>query len=219
MKGETPFPPPQSRWFRPILPTEDMTELEYRDRRLRAIWNNSRRCTREMDHEAGWNGAVHGLIMAEALEDMSSTVGLRNITSTRTNPVFLDKDKGLGENRVDFGLFLTGLSPFTAGLPEDFPLLHLDLPDGARTPLAVSVETESLSAREADGPTQLANWVRAHFRQLDDAAARRRRQDGNVRDLPVLPLVFVFGNRWMVSFAGRRNGSTVCCLCSRRSAG
>jgi hypothetical protein len=61
--------PPKSRWFfkTPDGPRNKLVTL---DERLRRIWQRSQQYTREMEHEAGWNNAVHWPLLDEALYDM-----------------------------------------------------------------------------------------------------------------------------------------------------
>lgn len=54
---------------------------------------------------------------------------------------------------------------------------------------------------------QLANWVRAYFRQL--ARVIERRGHGPGHQLPVLPIIFVYGNIWRMDFAYRYDGKTM----------
>ncbi|OIW24131.1 hypothetical protein CONLIGDRAFT_636923 [Coniochaeta ligniaria NRRL 30616] len=223
---------PDDRWF--DQPAEDTDESRfrdlYRDGRLRSLWRRSLRCTERREHEAGWNDNVHGPLLYEALDDISN-VAPRNITTSRITLGFQDPDPALGGTKVDYGVFLESarLDDLGKTLGPRLPLVHVDLSDLSRTPLLISVETKSSNAREADGPTQLANWARAHFRHLEHVArpaAKRAMsdvpvgnpvgqaavtvvRDGAPRSLPVLPLVFVFGDRWSVSFAQRTETHTL----------
>ena len=92
------------------------------------------------------------------------------------------------------------------------PVTHFGLSDNAPTPLAISIETKSNAADKLTGSTQLANWVRAHFRHLEvarDVLRAGRRASGEAPALPALPLVFAMGSEWHVHIAYRREGKTV----------
>lgn len=135
---------------------------------------------------------------------------------------------------MDYGIFLnphpsaaeTGTGRDKAAFPPGGkPTSHLMLPDDALMPLAISIETKSLRADSITGPTQLANWVRAHFRHLADIAAVPEKSGQSAEEagedshpvasqvslpvLPVLPIVFVYGPSWRVDFAQRQGGKTV----------
>jgi hypothetical protein len=205
------FKPPKETWFCSTAGAsdEEVDDWKYRDRRLREIWASSRRCKKEREHEPGWNDQVHAPMLSLALGGMEGEVRARNITAIRTLGEFADPDPKLGENKVDYGMFLEGFDDDKAlllPLPHHLPWLHLDMPTPAKTPLAISIETKSLRRPEEEGATQLANWVRAHFRQLEAVTKELGVEE---MPLPVLPLVFVFGNRWNAAFAQRRNGQTM----------
>ncbi|KAL2023724.1 hypothetical protein VTK56DRAFT_1438 [Thermocarpiscus australiensis] len=87
-------------------------------------------------------------------------------------------------------------------------LTHFTLSDFALTPLAISIETKTLQAKPIEGSVQLANWVRAHFRQLARVVERCRRRDPGFQ-LPILPIIYVYGNTWRVDFAHRWDGKTM----------
>ncbi|KAI3316919.1 hypothetical protein HD806DRAFT_516360 [Xylariaceae sp. AK1471] len=237
------------RWFCRPDPHDEGTELEYRHRRLQIICQNSKKCARRMEHEPGWNDQVHSPILSEALESRRNKgVDVRNITLSRIHPHFRDTDPALQETKIDYGIFLQPpeqdelaqrINVARRHLP---PVTHLSLSDDAPSPLAVSIETKSLLAAAVDGPSQLANWVRAHFRQLAEVAAFTQEitpdedndlnaahrdasdatpdnttadnhdgalQVGGHAALPILPLVFVYGNVWRVDFAQRAHGKTL----------
>lgn len=66
----------------------------------------------------------------------------------------------------------------------------------------MSLETKSARADGAvAGPAQLAMWVRAQFKHLE--------QVGKDGELLMLPVVFVQGEKWRVDFAERREGRLV----------
>lgn len=221
-----------------MLDQDGSTMLICRHWRLHEIWTNTKTCERKMEHEPAWNDSVHAPILAESIRGHNA-VHYRNMytsypvhllarskcvfptlttslslnrTCCRVSPEYRDPDPLLGDNKVDYGLFLS--RPPEHNNPTDslshspdilLPCSHIQLSDGAPTPLAVSIETKSLRADGIGGPSQLANWVRAHFRHL---ALLVERGGGGV-PLPVLPVVFVYGASWRVDFAERRDGKTV----------
>ncbi|KAK1761613.1 hypothetical protein QBC33DRAFT_502502 [Phialemonium atrogriseum] len=195
-----------------MLDPDGRTMLICQHWRLHEIWTNTKTCERKMEHEPAWNDSVHAPILAESIRGHNA-VHYRNITCCRVSPEYRDPDPLLGDNKVDYGLFLSQ-HPSEHNNPNDslshspdilLPCSHIQLSDGAPTPLAVSIETKSLRADGIGGPSQLANWVRAHFRHL---ALLVERAGGGV-PLPVLPVVFVYGASWRVDFAERRDGKTV----------
>lgn len=92
------------------------------------------------------------------------------------------------------------------------PVTHFGLSDNAPTPLAISIETKSAATDKLTGSTQLATWVRAHFRHLEvvrDTLQVKRTASRDPLDLPTLPLIFALGSEWFVQVACRREGKTV----------
>ncbi|KAK3302587.1 uncharacterized protein B0T15DRAFT_577658 [Chaetomium strumarium] len=143
-----------------------------------------------------------------------NVVTFRNITLCRTLKAFHDDDPALRENKVDYGIFLQpargddGLAERLSDLAsEDIDLTHFTLSDFAPTPLAISIKTKTLQAKPTEGSVQLANWVRAHFRQLA-RLVERCHHDPDYQ-LPVLPIIYVYGNTWRVDFAHRCDGKTM----------
>lgn len=164
-------------------------------------------------------------------------------TTARILPAYRDTDPELGETKIDYGLFLSNpsearLASLQTSLTSRIPLLHLDLPDGPYSPLAVSIATKSLRAGVMDGSTQLANWARAHLRHLESVTRpaltaplqspstvrpglesdTQRQVTGErvpttagvaPKTLPVLPLISVLGHTWSISFAQRTETQTV----------
>lgn len=205
---------PRPEWFSTASAEEDEAEDNADTHRtMQKICRNSRKCKVKMEYEPAWNDLVHSRILEEAL-DRQASVDFRNITLCRTLREFHDDDPALRENKVDYGIFLQptqgndGLSNRLADLSaEGIHVTHFALSDFAPTPLAISIETKTLQAKPIEGPVQLANWVRAHFRQLTRVVERRGHDAG--RELPILPLIYVFGNTWRVDFAHRLDGKTV----------
>jgi len=141
----------------------------------------------------------------------------------------------LRENKVEYGIFLTPQMgrPDGAELATRLTTLntqtktgmrlinHFALSDAAPTPLAVSIETKSSATDTMKGNVQLANWVRAHYRQLAVVAGLKAQQCTGTHGehggatlipsllVPMLPLVFVSGTIWRVDFALRRDNKTI----------
>jgi hypothetical protein len=202
---------PNPDWFYAVRDgQEDLVAVHHQ---MQRICRNSLKCKDRMEYEPAWNDLVHCRVLEEALEGQD-TVAFRNITLCRTLKAFHDNDPGLRENKVDYGIFLQpaggddGLGERLSDLAsEDVDLTHFALSDFALTPLAISIETKTLQAKPIEGPVQLANWVRAHFRQLARVVERCRH--GPDYQLPILPIIYVYGNIWRVDFAHRCDGKTM----------
>ncbi|KAK4132641.1 hypothetical protein BT67DRAFT_443540 [Trichocladium antarcticum] len=205
------FDQPHPDWF--YTARDGQEELRAVHRQMRRICRNSLKCKDRMEYEAAWNDLVHCRVLEEALEGQDA-IDFRNITLCRTLKAFHDDDPALRENKVDYGIFLQparggdGLSERLSDLAsEGIDLTHLTLSDFAPTPLAISIETKTLQAKPIEGSVQLANWVRAHFRQL--ARVVERRSHGPGYQLPILPIIYVYGNMWRVDFAHRWDRKTM----------
>lgn len=203
--------PPHSNWF--YTAKDGHEELSAVHLQMRRICRNSLKCRDKMECEPAWNDLVHCHILEEPLEG-EDAVDFRNLTLCRTLESFHDDDPTLRENKVDYGIFLQparggdGLSERLADLAsEGIDLTHFTLSDFAPTPLAISIETKTPQAKPIEGSVQLANWVRAHFRQL--ARVVERRGHGPGYQLPILPIIYVYGNIWRVDFAHRWDGKTM----------
>lgn len=187
--------------------------LRHRHAILRDVCDQSRFCESRIEHEAGWNELVHSRLLSDALGGLAS-VHFRNITACRVRPAFRDPDPAVGETKVDYGIFLNSPAVDTESLRSELgtvPVTHFGLSDNAPTPLAISIETKSAAADKLMGSTQLATWVRAHFRHLEIAHNTlqvKRAAIGNPLALPALPLVFALGSEWFVQVACRREGKT-----------
>ena len=180
---------------------------------MRRICRNSLKCKKKMEYEPSWNDLVHCRVLEEALEGQDA-IDFRNLTLCRTLKTFHDDDPTLRENKVDYDIFLQpsqrcdGLSERLSDLAsEDIDITHFTLSDIAPTPLAISIETETLQAKPIEGSVQLANWVLAHFRQLARVVERRGLDPGH--QLPILPIIYVYGNIWRVDFAHRWDRKTM----------
>ena len=212
--------PPRPGWFyNTATATPDhKSELRAAHSRMQRICRNSLRCRERMDHEPAWNDGVHCRMLEESLEEPEhyKGVGFRNITSCRTLTTFHDNDPVLRENKVDYGIFLQpgpldddGLGRLLDDLAsEQVDITHCVLSDLAPTPLAISIETKSPQADVIKGSVQLANWVRAHFRQLAKVVERRG-HDPASQPLPFLPLLYVQGSTWRADFAYRYGAKTI----------
>ncbi len=141
---------------------------------------------------------LHYRVLKEALEG-GDVIDFRNITVCRTLKAFHQDDPALRGNKVDYGIFLQptrggdGLFERLSDLAsEGIDLTHFTLSDFAPTPLAISIETKTLQAKPIEGSVQLANWVRAHFRQLAGDVGRLGYCPGH--RLSILPIIYVYGN-------------------------
>jgi hypothetical protein len=202
---------PHPDWFYPAK--DGLDELRFVHHQMQRICRNSLKCKGQMEHWPAWNGLVHCRILEEALEGQDAT-GFRNITLCRTLKAFYDDDPALRENKVNYGIFLQpargtdGLAERLSNLAsESIDVTHFALSDFAPTPLAISIKTETLQAKPIKGHVQLANWVRAHFRQL--AAVIKRRGHHSGYELPILPIIYVYDSTWRVDFVHRCDGKTL----------
>jgi hypothetical protein len=221
------FDPPQASWFYDAAAAgQREDDLRATHSRIQHICRNSVRCLKRIEHEPAWNEQVHYRILEEALENHFDDVGFRNLTMCRTLSRYFDGNPVLRENKVDYGIFLQptqhqgsvgpgnnddddGLGKLLADLcRKGVDINHCGLSDSAPTPLAISIETKSLQANAVEGSVQLANWVRAHFRQLAQVVEYHGRDPADC-PLPAVPLMYVEGPRWRVDFAERQDGKTV----------
>jgi len=166
-------------------------ELRVTQLTMQRTCRNSRQCQAMMEYEPGWRGRVDSYILEEAFIDFTD-VHFRNITTCRTHRQFRNPDLDPGKgNNISFGIFL---EPKGDHLAErlmdlsrgDVPINHFRLCYLAPTPLAVNIETKTNRTSET---TQIANWVRTHFRQLDKVV--KSCLAGRQLELPILPVVFV----------------------------
>ncbi|KAK3356319.1 hypothetical protein B0T25DRAFT_134463 [Lasiosphaeria hispida] len=193
--------------------TDDFT-LRHRHATLQTIQNHSQLCEARLEHEAGWNELVHSPILSDALADHGS-VHFRNITTCPIRASYNDPDAAVSATKIDYAMLLNATAIDPARLRSqlgDVPVTHFALSDNAPTPLAISIETKSVAADTLTGSTQLAAWVRAHFRHLEavNCALRPRNmeQPGQGR-LPALPLLFAIGSKWFVKVACRHEQKTI----------
>jgi hypothetical protein len=154
---------------------------------------------------------VHCRILEEALDGQNS-VGFRNLTAYPTLKEFQDLDPLLRKSRVSYGIMLEP-SPGSDGLFDrlvDLAGNHIDIthfPLFGPTPLGISIMAQACVSNWFEGQLELANWVRAHFRHLEELVTRLGH--GKEYPLPALPIVRVWGGEWKVDFAYRCCGKTV----------
>lgn len=72
-------------------------------------------------------------------------------------------------------------------------------------PIAVSIESKIASGNEAEATTQLSVWVLAHFKRLQGII----KHSGVTSEMPVLPLINIQGEEWVVTLAVQRGDKTV----------
>ena len=72
-------------------------------------------------------------------------------------------------------------------------------------PIVVSIESKVASGNEAEANTQLSVWVLAHFKRLQGIIKR----SGVTSEMPVLPLINIQGEDWIVTLAVQRGNKTV----------
>ncbi|KAF0316397.1 hypothetical protein GQ607_016364 [Colletotrichum asianum] len=197
--------PPQDAWFCPQTSgthDEGTSEIDtYTYMRVRRIEKNTTLCKQTMEHEAGWNDMVHSQLLELALADESG-VSFRNITCCSVLDDFRETDEFVRNAKVDYAIVLNpDATPTLANSIEAYreagrrthPIVHVNLPDRAATPVTVSIETKSANEKPLSGRVQLATWARAHFRHLERLPS--------AEELPMLPLVLVHGSTWTVDFA------------------
>ncbi|KAI8175008.1 hypothetical protein K4K53_007848 [Colletotrichum sp. SAR 10_77] len=193
--------PPQDAWFYPQTSgthDESTSEIDtYTYMRVRRIEKNTTLCKQTMEHEAGWNDMVHSQLLELALADESG-VSFRNIVLDD----FRETDEFVRNAKVDYAIVLNpdstttlanSIQAYRQAGARTHPVVHVNLPDRAVTPVTVSIETKSANEKPLSGRVQLATWARAHFRHLERLPS--------AGELPMLPLVLVHGSTWTVDFA------------------
>ncbi|KAK2051149.1 hypothetical protein LY76DRAFT_420270 [Colletotrichum caudatum] len=203
---------PYPEWYTETTAPQSVLEWEYQ--RLVHISEKSVECMERLDYEAGWNDRVHAPLLEVALETPAQapfpSLFFRNITASLISSAVLQQDAVLKDTKVDYGIFLrpTGPDDELSILIDNYiranpfaTMTHTTLPDKPRTPLAISIETKSLSAKLNSGPAQLALWLRAQYQHLSQFASAAGASDDCA--LPIMPVILVLGDEWRVHFARR----------------
>ncbi|KAK1764217.1 hypothetical protein QBC33DRAFT_547518 [Phialemonium atrogriseum] len=203
---------------------------------VKEINRASQRCSEDLDSEPEWNMAVHGPMLRLAAGRGGQSVDFKYITNARIDPCHVPPQlSGLATatKMVDFAIFLDPSIDRSDGAPDKktSPSLgdvissitstptesinHTTYYSLRRRPVAVSVETKTMSRTEEEALVQLGVWAMAQMQSML-ALARRfgvrpqglLEEDMSIRDLPaglldrmVLPLVYVHSSRWTVFFA------------------
>lgn len=203
--------------------TIDGQQLRYVYERVQRICRASRECNdaAHPTHEAEWNDKVHSPVLELALElkgELHSThpIIYHNITSVRIDQRFRDKELFPGGDRVDYGIFLSPHSDSDLGqriashqynqrnTGKSDPQLHALYAYEPDRPLVISIETKRKRGSDAQAPSQLANWARAHFRAVAEALGTSNDDDDRegMYDM-VHPLIELDGTTWHIHFAVR----------------
>ncbi|KAI8944517.1 hypothetical protein F4801DRAFT_571480 [Xylaria longipes] len=206
-------------------------DLEFQHRRLLRICKSSVQCNNPARpvHEAEWNDKVHAPVLELALDaDRGSEESLvfHNVTDARIATLFRDSSVLLKDNTVDYGIFLApaGTSPL-GGLIASFmaknsrSLAQFNALENFEVdrPLAIAIETKRTRGGDANAPSQLANFARAHFRVAryllrassktvasSEGMASTVQPSGIKKPVAgslMLPLIEVVGSSWRISFA------------------
>ncbi|KAI1162756.1 hypothetical protein F5B18DRAFT_366631 [Nemania serpens] len=203
------------------------TDLEFQHRRLLRVCRATVDCNNPARpvHEAEWNDKVHSSILELALDDPDSasdageSLVFHNVTDARVATLFRDQSTLLKDSMVDYGIFLapSAASPLGnqissfVGSSRFFTQLNALEGFEVDRPLAVAIETKRSRGGDANAPSQLANFARAHFRltrYLFPASKQNPGGGGDVGTAPqpfggslMLPLIEVNGPSWRISFA------------------
>lgn len=125
-----------------------------------------------------------------------------------------EPDPRITDTKSDYALCLNpGRGSYLADLlyayrrqDDENRLSHTQFSDEANTPPAIGIETKG--GGDGDVSTQSgaqgAPFVRAQYRHLV------RLPNATGRPLPLLPIVYVHGSRWVVDFAQRTECKPVC---------
>lgn len=171
-------------------------------------------------HEAEWNDKVHSPILELVLagtRNSSRPLVQHNITNVRVDRRFRDQEQALGDNKIDYGVFLA--PPGGSELGQSIashqrgqacrgnadPQLHALHGFEPDRPLGLSIETKRNRGGDANGPSQLAMCTRAHFRAVLDTLGGP--SSSSYADDIVHPLIDLQGTTWHASFAVRRGNS------------
>ncbi|GAP88694.1 hypothetical protein SAMD00023353_3300060 [Rosellinia necatrix] len=204
--------------------------LEFQHRRLLRICKSSLQCSdpARQVHEAEWNDKVHAPILELALDvnrGSDESLVFHNVTDSRIAARFRDSSALLKDNMVDYGVFLAPAVPSPLGsLIASFTASSLSLAQfnalesfEVDRPLAIAIETKRPRGGDANAPSQLANFARAHFRVARYLFRPSNRDIGISESLTsvmqpsrvtkpiarslMLPLIEVIGSSWRISFA------------------
>ncbi|KAK1974836.1 hypothetical protein LZ30DRAFT_384162 [Colletotrichum cereale] len=205
---------PYPEWYTETTAPQSVLESEYQ--RLAHISEKSVECMERLDYEAGWNDRVHSSLLEVALDTPARApfpdLFFRNITASLISSAVLQQDAVLKDTKVDYGIFIRPVGPDDelSILIDDYirantfaTMTHTTLPDKPKTPLAISIETKSLSAKLNSGSAQLALWLRAQYQHLSQFASAGGGGDSASCALPIMPVILVLGDEWRVHFARR----------------
>ncbi|KAI0536519.1 hypothetical protein GGR58DRAFT_503156 [Xylaria digitata] len=152
-------------------------DIKFQHRRLLRIRKSSLQCSNAARpvHEAEWNDKVHAPILELALDanpGSEETLVFHNVMNTRIAAPFRDSSALLEGSMVDYGIFLAPaiVSPLgsliTSFMTSSRFFTQLNALESFKVdrPLAIAIETKRTRGGDANAPSQLANFARAHFR-------------------------------------------------------
>ncbi|KAH7462296.1 hypothetical protein FOMA001_g18561 [Fusarium oxysporum f. sp. matthiolae] len=182
---------------------------------IKEINEASRRCEEECEPEAEWNSAVHGLLLRLVFDrEKDEGVGYRYMVSDKINPRWLPPhSSGLSSSSrmIDYGVFLSGqtkdssrqhLQHRLADRPElTTPSINHTNRLGLKTkPIAISVETKTMSRPEEEARVQLAIWIASQIERIK-ALFPEEKHDKTILSRIIFPLLYVHHSQWVVMFA------------------
>ncbi|KAF4470117.1 hypothetical protein FALBO_2982 [Fusarium albosuccineum] len=182
---------------------------------IKEINEASRRCEEECEPEAEWNSAVHGFLLRLIFDhEKDDGVGYRSMVSDKINPRWLPPhSSGLSSSSrmIDYGIFLSGqttdsprehLQRRVANRPELVtPSINHTNRLGLRTkPIAISIETKTMSRPEEEARVQLAIWIASQIERIK-ALFPNDKPDKTSLSRIVFPLLYVHHSQWVVMFA------------------
>ncbi|KAH6957952.1 hypothetical protein BKA56DRAFT_662940 [Ilyonectria sp. MPI-CAGE-AT-0026] len=203
---------PKDSWFycHQTNPPLDVgaTYSDYVHKRIVNIRRNAVSCKQKMEDEASWNESVNSSLLELAFgDDKVTDVSYRNISRCSIQPELRDPNPVLADPKIDYAVLLTveECHPLTAFLnqlrtldPSRNHTTHVQLSDGANTPISIGIKTVSgQDDGSIRGNAQLAAWLRAQFRHLASLPK------ADPENLPIIPFVFVQGASWRIDFAQR----------------
>ncbi|KAI0867219.1 hypothetical protein GGS24DRAFT_486286 [Hypoxylon argillaceum] len=186
-----------------------LQDLEYELYQVLDIVEDSQQCSSQGESEAHWNAVVHAPLLRLAL-GRDKRVGYKYVPGDKIDHRWLPPHSSgfaTGSRIVDFVIYLNEdndevMQAALAMLTPDVlcSVNHINPISLQRYPIAINIETKTISRTEEEARIQLAIWVASQVRRIQaliDDSASKATVLGNM----IFPLVFVDADEWTVMFA------------------